>query len=49
MGRRYDKIPTFKRLNVNPAALDEYALPEQNIFDAEVDAHKSDAMKGQTD
>lgn len=49
MGRKYEKMPEFKWLTVDPAVLDEYALPEQKLFEAEAKARKADVMKEHTD
>ncbi len=49
MGCKYEKMPAFKWLTVERAMLDEYALPEQKLFEAEADARKADAMKGHAD
>lgn len=49
MGSKCEKMPTFKWLAVEQAALDEHALPELEMFLAEADARKADAMRGHTD
>lgn len=50
MGSKCEKMPTFKWLAVEQAALDEHhALPDLEMFLAEADARKADAMRGHTD
>ena len=49
MGCKYDRLPAFKWLSIEASALEKYAVPELELFQAEAKARMSEAMKGHTD
>lgn len=49
MGYKHDGLPALKWLSTEASALERYAVPELELFQAEAKARMSEAMKGHTD